>query len=120
MIWCHLCGENTFSGQGHVDDLGCIIMLRVPKVRLTYFCSRRTMLTHVGAEESSKSAMYVLAPLLSPLITCRGVTHITGNGRGDNKNKVKHGLGVKRRCIRKREDLIFLGLAPCFRIKRSL
>lgn len=30
-----------------------------------------TMLIHVGAEESSKSAMYVLAPLLRPLITCR-------------------------------------------------
>ena len=30
-----------------------------------------TMLAHVGAEESSKSAMYVLAPLFRPLITCR-------------------------------------------------
>lgn len=34
-------------------------------------CAILTMLTHVGAEESSKSAMYVLAPLFKPLITCR-------------------------------------------------
>lgn len=56
------------------------------------------MLTHVGAEESSKSAMYVLAPLLRPLITCKKNAEEFRDARG----KGPTGISVDREVLHQR------------------
>lgn len=49
------------------------------------------MFAQVGADESSKSAMYVLAPLLRPLITLHDGINELDKIRGDERDEKGHG-----------------------------